>query len=97
MPGFALVLESFKVLNPEIVPIFSDNDFVRLFKMKPQRGLAVVVERERSHCIETCGFVAEQVLDVIIQVEKVQAHGVLRSRSCLTSRANCQLIYGPPS
>ena len=96
MPGFTFVLESFKVSNPEIVPIFSDNDFVRLFEMKPQRVL-VVVERERSHCIETCGFVAEQVLDVIIQVEKVQAHGVLRSRSCLTSRANCQLIYGPPS
>ena len=94
MPGFTLVLESFNVLSPKFVPIVSEDHFVGLFKMKPQR-VSVIVECERSHCIEACIFVAEQVSDVSFQVEKVHAHSMFRSWSCLASRAKCQLIDGP--
>ena len=82
MPGFALVLESFNVLDPKFVPIFGKNDFVGLFEMNPQRE-SIIVERERSHCVEACFFVGKEGSDVLFQVEKVQAHGVFRSRSCL--------------
>jgi hypothetical protein len=65
MPRVAFVGETFNVTFPEFVPILGEDDFAGVLKEMKQAMPSIILERERSHCIQASVFVLEHISHMI--------------------------------